>query len=384
MKILNAKSIIASCLTAAVMSAAISVPVLADSVDITEIDMDVTLSVELNSGNPYEVFELTPSETGPCYIYSAGASVEAVAQLYDSEDALYSDISGQNNNGCIDYCDAGGHGSDFWLKHDLKAGTTYYILIIEEGWADSSCSFNVSVYSGLSVGDEYALGSSIRFSSLDYFVYDDDSDYRTSHFADGEALTVSSLKYDAYFGQYEVILFNEWVGFYTMWVSSDDIGTNVVLTVDGGDGSQGNPFDFGIGPGANPGPAPSDVSYTPEQLRLMSIRNFVEKLYLSALGRPHDVAGRDYWVDQLLNGVTGSSVVLGFINSPEFVGKNTSDREFVITLYNVFFSRVPSESEIASWTNYIASNSAGRTEVIKYFANCPEWINYCDFYYVNP
>lgn len=45
MKILNAKSIIASCLTAAVMSAAISVPVLADSVDITEIDMDVTLSM---------------------------------------------------------------------------------------------------------------------------------------------------------------------------------------------------------------------------------------------------------------------------------------------------------------------------------------------------
>ncbi len=384
MRILKAKSFIASCLTVAVMSAALSVPVMADSIDITKIDEGDTVSVTINSGNPYEVYELTPSESGPCYIYSTGASVEAVAQLYDSETALYSDISGQNNAGCIDYCDAGGHGSNFWLKHNLKAGTTYYILIIEDGWADNSGSFNVSVVSGLSVGDEYAYGDTIRFDSRDYFVYDDDNDYKVNHYEHGEELVVSSLRYDAYFGQYEVILFNEWVGLFTMWVTSDNIGTSVALKVVNGTGTSDDPFEFGIVPSSTPGPAPSGISYTPEQLRLMSIRNFVEKLYLSALGRPHDIAGRDYWVDQILNGVTGSSVVLGFINSPEFVGKNTSDREFVITLYNVFFSRIPSESEIASWTNYLTSNSNGRTEVIKYFASCPEWVNYCEFYYVNP
>ena len=135
-------------------------------------------------------------------------------------------------------------------------------------------------------------------------------------------------------------------------------------------------------------PTPSNSSsgeptLTPEQLRLLSVQNFVENLYISVLGRQYDVTGRDAWVDLIINhNGTGSQVVRGFLNSPEFIGRNQSDEEFVITLYKVFFNRTPAASEVANWTSALA-NGASRNQVISGFTGSAEWAQVCTYYGIN-
>lgn len=137
------------------------------------------------------------------------------------------------------------------------------------------------------------------------------------------------------------------------------------------------PSDTPVDPSGSSSGAPS---LTPEQLRLLSVQNFVENLYISVLGREYDITGRDSWVDLIINhNGTGSQVVRGFINSPEFIGRNQSDEEFVITLYKVFFNRTPAASEVANWTSALA-NGASRNQVISGFTGSAEWAQVCTYY----
>ena len=116
----------------------------------------------------------------------------------------------------------------------------------------------------------------------------------------------------------------------------------------------------------------------------MNINHFIENLYLVALGRPYDIAGRNYWSQQLLvNGNSGSDIVYGFINSQEFIGKNLSDEEYITLLYRIFFDREPDAAGLANWINALA-NRASRNDIIRSFAASEEWLTYCARYQVNP
>ena len=115
----------------------------------------------------------------------------------------------------------------------------------------------------------------------------------------------------------------------------------------------------------------------------MGVNNFVERLYLNALNRPCDIVGRDSWSDAIINqGATGSEVVRGFINSPEFIGSDVSNEEFVRRLYKVFFNRITSNSEVANWVNALTSG-VSRNEVVNAFIASPEWAAVCAFYRIN-
>lgn len=126
-----------------------------------------------------------------------------------------------------------------------------------------------------------------------------------------------------------------------------------------------------------------EPSLTPEQRRMLSIENFVENLYLNALGRVYDLNGRDYWVSILVdqNG-TGSQIARGFLNSPEFIGFGLDNEGFVRTLYVALFNRIPEDAEVAVWTNALASGVT-RDEVINSFLASPEWEKVCAYYCVN-
>ncbi len=63
---------------------------------------------------------------------------------------------------------------------------------------------------------------------------------------------------------------------------------------------------------------------SPEYLRLygaLDNAGFVERLYINALDRTHDLEGRDFWVAALNAGVTRGDVVTGFSESPELQAK---------------------------------------------------------------
>ena len=56
------------------------------------------------------------------------------------------------------------------------------------------------------------------------------------------------------------------------------------------------------------------------------VEAFVSRFYQTCLGRAPDTPGLDGWVNALLNEtLTGSDVAFGFVFSPEFVNKGTTN-----------------------------------------------------------
>ena len=142
-----------------------------------------------------------------------------------------------------------------------------------------------------------------------------------------------------------------------------------------------------VTPDPEPEPVtPSDTPapvITPEQAREMTIRHFVERIYLIALNRSYDVSGRDYWVDQITNkDASGSAIARGFFNSQEFIARELDNEEFVSILYRVFFDREPDTQGFANWINAL-ENGATRSEVINGFTGSTEWTSMCARFGIN-
>jgi len=133
-------------------------------------------------------------------------------------------------------------------------------------------------------------------------------------------------------------------------------------------------------PSGSSSPAPV---ISAEQSRAMTVSNFVERLYLTALNRPYDVTGRDYWVDQIINkDASGSSIARGFFNSQEFIARGLDNEEFVTILYRVFFDREPDTQGFENWINAL-ENGATRSEVINGFTGSTEWTSMCARFGIN-
>jgi len=140
-------------------------------------------------------------------------------------------------------------------------------------------------------------------------------------------------------------------------------------------------------PAPDPDPDPDSGSevpyYTEEQLRAMSVQNFVEGMYLTVFNRQFDAQGRDSWVSLILEqGGTATAVSIGFLESPEFNSLNLDNEQFVATCYRVFCNRAATEAETAQWVAQLEAG-ATRDSVIRQFALSPEWASICAFFKVN-
>lgn len=115
-----------------------------------------------------------------------------------------------------------------------------------------------------------------------------------------------------------------------------------------------------------------------------SFADFVERLYNVALGRPSEKEGKDFWVGKVTSGeFTGGYCALFFLTSPEFLSKNTTDDEFLTTLYKTFFDREPEAEGMAFWQDFLKKGNS-RQAVIERFVDSTEWCNLCAKYGVNP
>lgn len=107
---------------------------------------------------------------------------------------------------------------------------------------------------------------------------------------------------------------------------------------------------------------------------LHSIQSFVDRFYTTILGRDADPAGSNLWTDGLYTGIrTGADVARGFIFSPEFIGRNLSNADFVATLYRAFFARQPDAGQTA-WIAQLDSG-ATRESVVDGFIGSREFSN---------
>ncbi|NDW01336.1 DUF4214 domain-containing protein [Salipiger sp. PrR002] len=109
---------------------------------------------------------------------------------------------------------------------------------------------------------------------------------------------------------------------------------------------------------------------------LNEIRAFVDRFYEIILGRSSDARGTNNWADRLYSGVaSGADVAEGFILSPEFLGRNTSNAEFVGVLYAAFFDRTADSTGLGNWVARLESGEWDRAGVLDGFIYSQEFSN---------
>ena len=121
---------------------------------------------------------------------------------------------------------------------------------------------------------------------------------------------------------------------------------------------------------------------TPDQKQ--AVEDFVTRFYQLCLNRNPDAAGLQGWTNDLLNQIqTGADVANGFIYSPEFINKNTTNDEYLTILYKAFFNR---DADQAGWDVWIAELNSGKDRgyVLNGFLGSQEFINLCEDYGINP
>ena len=111
-----------------------------------------------------------------------------------------------------------------------------------------------------------------------------------------------------------------------------------------------------------------------------AVEDFVTRFYQLCLDRDPDATGLNGWVSALLDGSqTGSDVANGFVFSNEFIGKNTTNEEYLAVLYEAFFNRNPDQS---GWNGWLAELNRGtsREDVLNGFIFAAEFAQLCDVY----
>ncbi|MBR3358493.1 MAG: DUF4214 domain-containing protein [Solobacterium sp.] len=114
--------------------------------------------------------------------------------------------------------------------------------------------------------------------------------------------------------------------------------------------------------------------------RNYQITAFVYRLYTKVLGRGAEVGGLEGWTKKVYTeGMTGADLAVGFFLSPEYTNKNTSNEQYVKTLYQTVLNREGSAQEISSWVSYITSGKT-RKETLAGFVNSAEFGKLCEQY----
>ena len=125
-------------------------------------------------------------------------------------------------------------------------------------------------------------------------------------------------------------------------------------------------------------PVPTPAPYTGSSRQ--DIDAFVARLYTCVLGREPEADGAKWWADQLYGyEQTGAQAALNFVFSEEFIGRHTTDREFVDILYATFFSREADDAGRDYWLGRL-NGGASRMEVANGFIYSQEWADTCAEY----
>ena len=112
-----------------------------------------------------------------------------------------------------------------------------------------------------------------------------------------------------------------------------------------------------------------------------TFEDFVERLYVVALGRASEPDGKAHWCKVVGNGsYSGADCARFFLTSPEFKGRNLNNEEFLKVLYKTFFDRdaAADPDGFNFWLSKI--DEWGRERVIEGFIDSTEWCNICASY----
>lgn len=107
----------------------------------------------------------------------------------------------------------------------------------------------------------------------------------------------------------------------------------------------------------------SIVIFTPARNSLAAdsaaVQDFVTRFYQLCLDRSPDTDGLNGWVAQLMDGSkTGGDVAYGFVFSPEFMAKKTSDETYLSILYKAFLTVILIKlAGTSGWPNWTTAGT---------------------------
>ncbi|MCH8622813.1 DUF4214 domain-containing protein [Undibacterium sp. TS12] len=103
----------------------------------------------------------------------------------------------------------------------------------------------------------------------------------------------------------------------------------------------------------------------------LSNTQFLDLIYKNVLGRAADTAGRDYWVEQMNNGMARGEIVNQFAQSPEFK-ISASTKVYASVVYTTLLGRMPTAAEAAAAPTNVEQlvlKVAAASEVTQTFGN---------------
>ena len=108
----------------------------------------------------------------------------------------------------------------------------------------------------------------------------------------------------------------------------------------------------------------------------MGLMDDIFRLYQAVLDRPPDQAGFQDWADRMVEGRAFSSVITGFVKSPEFQATygQTDHRAFVTLLYANVLDRLPDTNGLNDWVNRLERGSHTVESVVMGFVQSREFI----------
>jgi len=107
--------------------------------------------------------------------------------------------------------------------------------------------------------------------------------------------------------------------------------------------------------------------------RNMDITAYVSRCYTQILSRKADAEGLNYWCNQILNKrITANQLTQVFLQSPEFQGKQVSNQVYIATLYRTYMGR---EGDVAGMQYWLMQLNQGisRQAVAERFGTSPEF-----------
>ena len=110
------------------------------------------------------------------------------------------------------------------------------------------------------------------------------------------------------------------------------------------------------------------------------VADFVKRCYSLILGRDADEGGLNNWVTQLTAGVANASqIISGFMNSAEYLNRNSANDATVEILYNTMLGRPSDPAGKQGWVDQLNAGGDSNT-VINGFCGSQEFLAICADY----
>ena len=110
------------------------------------------------------------------------------------------------------------------------------------------------------------------------------------------------------------------------------------------------------------------------------VRAFVERMYTIVLGRGAEEQGLNDWADRLMaQEIDGATLVDMFVNSDEFIARNTSDEDYIKILYRAVLGREADTDGLKMWKDMLADDWT-RDYILEGLVLSTEFKSICDSY----